>query len=80
MMYNGKVIPPADSAFASDHVTLSIVQAEVVLHVTDALAWQTVHAQIPGITNAFSLARPLVHHTSGKVVTRLELAGIGSVT
>lgn len=73
------LLSPADGALAGDDITFSIVEAEVVLHVTDALTRQTVHAQIAGVTNTLGLTGPLIDHTPGKLVARLKLTWICSV-
>lgn len=73
-------LPPADGAFARQDITFAVIQAEVLLQITDALTREAVHAQVAGVAHALGLPRPLVDHAPGELVTGLELAGIGPVT
>lgn len=71
---------PADGALARDDVALAIIEAEVLVHLADALTWQAVHAHVTGSAHAFHLARPLIHHAFGKLVACLEFAWVRLVT
>lgn len=71
---------PADGAFARNDVAFAVIKAEIVLNFTDALTRQAVDAQIACVAHTLGFTRPLVHHTPGKLVTGLELAGIRPIT
>lgn len=71
---------PADGALSRNYVTFAIIEAEVVLDVTDALTRQAVDAYVAWVTHALRLPRPLIHLTPGELVTGLELTGIGPLT
>lgn len=49
-------ISPANGALARYDVALAVIETEILLYVTDALAWQAVHAEVARVTHTLRLA------------------------
>lgn len=71
---------PAYGALPGADVALAIVQAEVGLQITDAVARQPIDAQVAGIADTLSLPTPAIHQALGELIAGLELAGICLLT
>lgn len=52
---------PTDGPLPRAYVTLAIVQAEVWLQVTNAVAWQPINAEVARIADALSFPTPAIH-------------------
>lgn len=71
-------VPAAGAVFRND-VTVPPL-AVVGLQVTQTLTGQAVHGHITGPAETPGLLGPPVHHTTGKSVTRQELAGVSLIS
>lgn len=71
---------PANGALPRADVALAIVQAEVWLQITNAVARQPIDAQVAGIADTLSLPTPAIHQALGELIAGLEFAGICLLT